>query len=313
MTGAFDNRNIELRHLRHFIVAAEEEHFRRAAQRLNIAQPALSRQISDLEDRLGVQLFHRANHQVRLTEAGRALHDEARRLLRQTELAIDRVASVAQGRIGRLRIAFSASTVRHPIVPDLLMRFRSRNPDVQLAIVQMNSAFQLDALEAGEVDAAFGFHEPAERARFDSTTIGTDAVVLALPRDNPHAGRETLLLRDLQEEKFIWMRQEHNPLWHSRVDRACREGGLVPRIAQEVQLEDEEALLTFVARGMGVTFVYSSIQQWSRRDIHLREVSDLQLSFNLNLAWRQGNQSPTLAALITLAGEMAAQSVAPQH
>ena len=297
-------RNIELRHLRYFLVAAEEEHIRRAALRLNIAQPALSRQIKDLEERIGVTLFERVNHRVRLTEAGRALADDARRLLRQAEMAVERAVGVSAGRIGHLRVGFSASTVRHAVVPDVLMAFRKGFPEVELAVVQMNSAKQLDALRAGEIDAAFGFHEPEGLPEFGSHRMGRDGVALILPLDNPLAGRATLRLADLAEEEFIWMRHEHNTVWHRKVTQACRDGGLLPRVVQEVQLEDEQTLLTFVARGMGLCFMYASVRQWGRQDLHMRDVVDLKAVFDLQLAWANANRSPALASFLTLAKGM---------
>jgi len=293
-------RNIELRHLRYFLVAAEEEHFRRAALRLNIAQPALSRQIKDLEERLGVVLFERVNHRVHLSPAGRALQEDARRLLRQAEIAFERAVGVSAGRIGQLRVGFSASTVRHAIVPDTLMAFRAGFPAVELNVIQMNSAKQLDALRAGEIDAAFGFHEPEGLPEFGSHRMGRDGVSLFLPPDNPLAGREPLRLADLAEQEFIWMRHEHNTLWHRKVTQACRDGGLVPRVVQEVQLEDAQTLLTFVARGMGLCFMYSSVRQWGRQDVQIRDVADLNVSFDLQLAWATANPSPALKSFIGL-------------
>ena len=148
---------MELRHLRYFVGVGEEQHYGRAAKRLGIAQPALSRQIQDLERELGFALFDRLPRGVKLSAAGKLFLDDARRILQHVDEARVRAERVASGKAGTLRMGFVESISWHGVVPDSFRRFRLRQPDAELELHPMLSAQQAEAVRSGKLDAGFIF------------------------------------------------------------------------------------------------------------------------------------------------------------
>ena len=146
---------MELRHLRYFLAVGEEEHYGRAAARLRVAQPALSRQIQDLEEEIGFKLFDRMPRGVRISAAGKLFLEDARRILQQLNEATDRARRVARGQSGTLRVGFAENASWHGVVPDSFRRFRERIPDGELQLNPMASLEQIEALMAGHIDAGF--------------------------------------------------------------------------------------------------------------------------------------------------------------
>lgn len=142
---------MELRHLRYFVAVGEEQRYGRAAQRLRVAQPALSRQIQDLEDEVGFNLFERLPRGVRLSAAGKLFLEDARRILQQVNEATVRAARVARGQSGTLRIGFTENASWHGVVPDSLRRFRERQPDAELQLYPAGSVDQVEAIRSGRV------------------------------------------------------------------------------------------------------------------------------------------------------------------
>src|ERR1700732_2889678 len=151
---------MELRHLRYFVAIGEEQHYGRAARSLRVAQPALSRQIQDLEEELGFKLFDRLPRGVKLSAAGRLFLEDARRILHQVSEAAARAARVARGQSGTLRVGFTENASWRGIVPDSFRRFRERQPDAELQLTPAGSLEQLEAIRSGRLDAGFVFNVP---------------------------------------------------------------------------------------------------------------------------------------------------------
>jgi DNA-binding transcriptional LysR family regulator len=158
---------MELRHLRYFAVVAEEQHFGRASQRLFVAQPALSRQIQEIEGELGVTLFDRIGRNVRLTEAGRTFLQEAQGVLAQVERATRRAQQAARGQIGSLRIGFVPSMAQTRLVPQMFAQFRSTYPEIDLELRVEFSDSQLDALRKRQISLGFLYFFPFDRPGFN--------------------------------------------------------------------------------------------------------------------------------------------------
>ena len=144
---------MELRHLRYFVAVGEEQHYGRGAQRLRVAQPALSRQIQDLEEEVGFKLFDRLSRGVKLSPAGKSFLEEARRILQHVEEATRRAKRVASGQLGTLRVGFIESMSWHGVVPDSFRQFRERQPDAELQIKPLSSLEQIAAVRSGQLDA----------------------------------------------------------------------------------------------------------------------------------------------------------------
>ena len=279
---------MELRHLRYFAVAAEEENFHRAAERLHVTQSALSRRIHDLEVELGVQLFDRSQKRVRLSSVGRAYYEDTTRILKEIEQANARSRRVAKGEVGVLSLALNDTVVRHTIVSKAFHAFRSDYCDVELKLDPMPWPSLVEALAAGSVDAAFTFTRPADSPLFDYIQIATDEFLLALPSTHPLARKPELRLADLTEEPFLWQPREPMPFVYDRLIAACQAGGLTPRIVQH--LMSESARLHLVSVGMGFTFVTSSFRNYSVENVLTRPLADLSVPLTLELAWRRDHR-----------------------
>lgn len=287
---------MELRHLRYFVVTAQLEHFGRAAARLAIVQPALSKQIAALEAELGVALFERLPRGVRLTAAGCAFRDEAERLLRAAEAAAARARDVAGGKIGRLRVGFVDTAIYHPILPRIIQAFRAAHPEVQLDLVQEPSAVQGELLRAGTLNVGFVFHRPAELATLRAQPILSERIRLAIPRAHPFARRRRVTLAALRDEPFVWIPRALSPRFHDAVFAACAKKNFVPRIVQEGG--SDQAILSLVAAGVGLSFCVASSEQRKPADVTLLDVSDLGLTVHLDAIWRDDDRNPALAAFI---------------
>ena len=288
---------MELRHLRYFVAVAEEEHYGRAAQRLRVAQPALSRQIQDLEREIGFQLFDRLPRGVRLSAAGKAYLDDVRSILGKVSAATDRAGRVARGLAGTVRVGFPESASWHGIVPDSFRLFRHEQQDAELQLSPMSSLEQVQALHAGSLDAGFVFSFPKSDPDLDRLVVATQHLVLAAPRRHPSIRSSRLRLRDLTDADFIWFPRRQSPVYYDRLMQACARGGLSPRIVQEAV--DQATILSLVVCGLGVAFVSEATRWRCPRDVVLRPVVDLSLAIDFSLVWRNDNTSPLLARFVT--------------
>src|SRR6267142_571947 len=162
---------MELRHLRYFVHVAEEQHYGRAAERLRVAQPALSRQIQDLEEEIGFKLFDRLPRGVKISAAGKSFLVDARRILHEVNEAAARAKRVASGQSGTLRVGFVESVSWHGVVPDSFREFRERQPDAELQLTPATSLEQIEALRSGRLDAGFVFNMPKTDAELDQIPV----------------------------------------------------------------------------------------------------------------------------------------------
>ena len=288
---------MELRHLRYFVAVGEEQHYRRGAQRLRVAQPALSRQIQDLEEEVGFKLFDRLSPGVKLSTAGKVFLEEARRILQQVDDATKRAKRVASGQLGTLRIGFIESMSWHGVVPDSFRQFRERQPDAELQIKPLSSSEQIQAVRSGQLDAGFLFtitNIDRELAQLDIALVH---LMLAVPKGHPLAKSKALRLRDLSSASFIWFPRRESPLFYDRLMHACFRGGLKsPRIVQEGL--NEATILSLVSCGLGVAFVSSATRWRCPEGVVLLSVPDLQLPLPFALVRRKDNSSPLLAKFV---------------
>jgi DNA-binding transcriptional LysR family regulator len=288
---------MELRHLRYFVVIGEEQHYRRASQRLRIAQPALSRQIMDLEDELGFKLFDRLPRGVKLSAAGQLFLEDARHILQSVGEATERAARVARGRSGTLRVGFPEGASWHGVVPDSFRQFREQQPDADLQLQPVASLEQLEALRSGRLDAGFLSFMPKADPELDQLLVDIQHVELAVPKRHPLTKLKKLRLRDLTHAPFIWFPRRSGPALYDRMIDECYRGGLkAPRIVQEGF--NEATILSLVSTGLGVGWVLGSAQWRCPKTVAILPVVDLNVPLALSLAWRKDNTSPLLARFI---------------
>lgn len=289
---------MELRHLRYFIAVGEEEHFRRAAERLRVAQPALTRQIKQIEEEIGCPLFDRLKRGVRLTEAGRSFLDEARRILHDLERALERTRLVAQGKVGRLRVGFADSATYSGEIPSILRDFRDRWPDVRLDLFPSTSVATGELLREQRLDLGFVYALPTDLPQLKTHKISAERIVLALPQSHPLVKRKRVKLGDLQGEPFVWIPRAVAPHYYDRVLSACHAAGLTLNIAQEGN--NDTTMLSLVAGGIGLSFTIKSAEKRKPDSVVLREVEDLRLTVDLSAIWREDNKAPALRKLIEI-------------
>src|SRR5882672_9741254 len=217
---------MELRHLRYFVMVGEEQHYGRAAQRLHIAQPALSRQIQDLEEEIGCQLFDRLPRGVKISAAGKSFLEDARRVLQQVNGATVRAKRVALGQSGTLRVGFAESASWHGVVPDSFRQFRERQPDAELQLNPLSSLEQVEVVRSGRLDAGFVFDIPKTDRELDQIQVASHNLLLAAPKGHPLTRLKKLLLRDMADTAFVWFPRRQSPAYYDRLMYACFRGGL---------------------------------------------------------------------------------------
>jgi DNA-binding transcriptional LysR family regulator len=261
---------MDLRHMRYAVAVADELHFARAAARLHIAQPPLSKQIKDLEDELGVRLFERTNRRVRLTDAGAAFVAEARRTLASAERAADAARRAARGETGRLALGY-VSSASYQLLPAIVRAFRKRAPDVTLVLEEMSSGEQTRALAVGTLDLGFVRRPPPLEPGLVGTVVRREPIVLALPRDHALAGLKMIRLKDLAREPFVVFPARPRPSWADVAIDLCRRAGFEPHIAQEAV--EMASALSLVAAGIGVTLVPASVRTVRRPGVVFRPIT----------------------------------------
>src|SRR6202040_1461712 len=200
----------ELRHLRYFIAVGEEQHFGRAANRLHAVQPALSRQIRDLEREMGFLLFDRLPRGVRLSAAGTLFLSDARRILQDVDEAKRRAERIALGKAGTLRVGIATALSWHGMVVDSFREFRRRQPDGELVVHHLLSVHQVDAVLSDRLDAGFAATITPWHKDLAHWQFAQDRMVLAVPKGHPLTKRERIRLRDLRDMPFVWFQRWAN-------------------------------------------------------------------------------------------------------
>ena len=297
-----DMSRVELRHLRYFRAVAEELHFGHAAARLGIAQPPLSQQIQSLERALGAPLFDRTRRKVQLTDAGRLLLDESRRLLGDVDRVLAAVRRTARGETGALTVAFAAS-VMFLSLPGIIRVFRERYPDVELELRELPTAPQLASIAAGEIDLGF-VRQPPAMAGLRAETVMRESLHIAVARRHPLASRKRLPLRLLADEPFVLFPADVAPGLHAQVMALCRDAGFVPRVVQVSR--ELYTTVSLVEAGVGVTIVPASIEQMGWTGVSYRPIAGARGLTHIAMAHREGAEAarPALRAFADVVREV---------
>jgi DNA-binding transcriptional LysR family regulator len=284
----------DLRRLRYFVAVAEELHFGRAARRLNVSQPPLSVQIRTLEREVGAPLLTRTQRRVELTEAGRVLLEESRRLLGQAEAAVIHARRAAEGTIGRLAIGF-VSTVDYSILPPLVRRFRHKHPGVALKLLELTGDRQQALLQSGELDLGLSIL-PSPTQRLTMRSVFREPLIAAVPANHALAGRRRVSLRSLAAEPFIQFPREFAPGLYDLAIAACQRAGFTPHRAQEaIQMQ---TILGLVAAGLGVALVPHCMSKLQRPDVRYLALDARGFEVKTVALWHSENRAPALAALL---------------
>ena len=263
--------SLDLRHLRQFVAIAELGSYRRAAEALHIAQPALSVSIQKLEHAVGVQLLARGARGVSLTAAGEALMGDARRALFHADQARRAARRVALGESGRLRLGFVGSAT-YELLPRCLPAFRQQYPDVQLELREDSTIGLVAALRANELDAGLVRGPLADDPELASWEVERDDLILALPSDHPLAGRGPVDMRDVRGESFVMYAPAKVPGLYGVAAALCRKAGFSPRVSQEaIQVQ---TLVSLVASGLGLALVPGVTRAYSTPRVAFVPIAD---------------------------------------
>ena len=286
---------MELRHLRYFQAVAEELHVGRAAQRLHMAQPPLSRQIQALEAELGLTLFERTRRGVTLTAAGAAYLERVRDVF----AAVDRAAAAARraavGELGRLAIGY-VSSLAYVGLAELLRAFREAWPHVEVIVREGPPQEQLDALIEGRLDVGF-VRGPVVEGGLVAEIARREPLVVALPPRHPLARRARVELGDLAGEPMLTFARARSPGFFDHVMGLCRAAGFTPKIVQEAPLID---LVSLVSAGFGVALVPQSLQRVVRRGMVVRPLVGAPRA-DLMMVRRADDQTPALQRFLEVA------------
>ena len=289
----------EIWQLRYFVAVAETLHFGLAAEALHISQPPLSRAIRGLEERLGVALFLRTRRRVALTSEGVRLLEEARRVLGQLERTVLELRGLAAGEQGRLRIGF-VSLADYGVLPALLKAFKSSRPGVTLALREMLSPEQSQALAAGELDFGLLLPPVSDAPRLEHIVVQRERFVAALPaRHRLARSRGRLAVAELSGEPMVMVPREIAPGLYDIVTGMAVRAGITLNVAQEaIQMQ---TVVSLVSSGLGAAIVPGSVANLGRRGVIYRELSDAHPRLDLWLAWPRGALGAAAREFLALA------------
>jgi DNA-binding transcriptional LysR family regulator len=288
---------MELRHLRYFLAVAQTLNFTKAAEHLHMAQPPLSRQIRELEEELGAELFDRRGKRVTLSSAGMVFADRARRILALADAAVIDSQRAARGEIGHLAVGFFEH-IAYTLLPELIREFQQRFPDVSIELRWFTAAEQVNALARGEVDVAFVRAVPAD-SNLTSTMILREPFVIAIAKDNPLAARRTISIVDCANMRVINYRKDVAPDYHAMINQLCALGGFAP--SPLFEMGQIYASLGLVSSGFGIALVPASVQRVHMDNVVYRPLRERHAVSELLLAWTNPSPPAVLTAFVELA------------
>lgn len=289
---------MELRLFRSFVVLAEELHFGRAAARLNLTQPPLSKQIAQLEEAVGARLFERNRRGVALTPAGHAMIGPARRVLEQASLAAESARQAARGESGRVRIAFNAS-VLFMGADRLVAELDRRMPTVRSSWEEMGTVEQVEALREHRIDLGFA-QAPQNLLGLSSQVVARIPLVAALPLKHRLAGAQEVPLRELRDDDFAVTPREIGPGFFDLVLSACVAAGFSPRIRHHPR--HLMTTLSLVATGSAVALVPQTLSRSSVPGVAFRPLTGRRMAAIYSAIWNPENRPPVLAQLLEVLG-----------
>jgi DNA-binding transcriptional LysR family regulator len=291
---------MELRHLRYFSTVATELHFGRAAEKLHIAQPPLSKQIQDLEAELGFELFNRTKRSISLTPAGQAFLVEVTQIFHQLDRSIDIGRKTSRGELGQISIGFVGSAT-YNILPVMLQQFRDRYPHVQIELHELTTDRQLVWLHEGRIDIGL-IRPPVIDANLGSQIIFQESLVVALPINHHLAVLNTIELSSLAAERFILFPRQLAPGLYDPIIAICQAAGFSPQVVQEcIQMQ---TIVSLVSANMGVSILPASIQEAQRQGVVYKPIQSGSLDADklatISIVWRLSDDSPTMNRLLEL-------------
>ena len=287
---------IEFRHMRYFLAVAEHLHFRKASERLYISQPGLSKQIKELEDNLGIQLFERHNRKVKLTGTGAYLQSEFTRILKTIDHTLGHAKLLQEGKEGHLKFAYVGSAMQE-IIPELLLRFRKQHPNVLFSLKEMDNQKQIDRLLSQDIDIGFARLERVPRG-LEIKPLLEESFCLVLPKDHPVNEENFKELSQFKNESFIMFDSKHNPTYSERIMQIFDASGFTPLVSHNTI--HSASIYKLVENNFGVSIVPKSLQINHNRNIKFIELENITQKTVLSAIWNTKNRNPSLEKLLSL-------------
>ena len=293
----------DLRQIQCFVAVAEELHYGRAAARLNMTKPPLSRQIALLEHELNFKLFERVGRSITLSHAGRVFYSEAKRLFSLAENAADNAKRVAAGDAGLIKIGFTAGS-SYSFLPRLLAHTDAYLKGVEIVLFEMLTRDQLTSLRSHAIDVAF-LRPVFGDIDIESLCVARESLLLAIPRNHRLARGKMPRLSDIVDERFVAFHPVDGAYFRSLIDRALKNAGVNVRCVQSVG--QVHSILALVSGGQGIALVPESARSMNFKNIVLRPVRTESVVAELVMAWMRDNQNPALSRFLRSSRRLAAE------
>ena len=286
---------IEIRHLRYFLAVAEELHFRKAADKLFVSQPGLSRQIKQMEEELGFALFERSNKRVTLTKAGKYLKDEVEHIIKNLEDTFDHAQLIHEGMEGQISFGYVGSAMQN-VIPELILRIREDYPNIHYSLREMENPEQIDALLLNDVDLAFVRLEKVPKG-LDIRPVFEDTFSLVLPENYEleHINLENLV--QFKNEDFILFDQSYSPAYYEQVMQIFKQSGFQPNISHNTV--HASTIFRLVENNLGLSIVPSSLKLGYNMKVKFIELDKIPQRTILSVAWNTANRNPILGKILS--------------
>ncbi|MCF8274652.1 MAG: LysR family transcriptional regulator [Flavobacteriaceae bacterium] len=284
------SNQLELRHLKYFLAVAEDLHFRKAAERLYISQPGLSRQIKQMEDDLGIVLFERHNRKVELTKVGAYLKDELTRNLKNLDQIFNHAKLLNDGMGGDLKLGYVGSAIQK-VIPDLLLKFRNVHENIVFTLKEMDNNKQIESLLSQEIDIGFVRMERVPR-HVEMLPLLTEAFCLVLPKNHPINSSNFKNMSQLKHESFILFDPEYSASYHEKVMQIFDDSGFAPIISHNTI--HASSIYKLVEHNFGISIVPNSLKLFDNKHIKFIDLDKIPQRTVLSVVWNKDNTNPIL-------------------
>jgi DNA-binding transcriptional LysR family regulator len=284
------SNQIEIRHLKYFLAVAEDLHFRKAAERLYISQPGLSRQIKQMEDDLGVKLFERHNRKVELTKVGTYLKTEITRNLKNLDHILNHAKLLNDGVGGDLKFGYVGSAMQQ-IIPDLLLKFRHENPNALFSLKEMDNQKQIESLMSNDIDVGFVRLERIPKG-LKSKPILKEIFCLVLPKNHSINEENFKNIKQLKKDSFILFDPEYSASYYEKVMQIFDDSGFTPIISHNTV--HASSIYKLVENNFGISIVPKSLQSKNIEGVKFIELDRISQKTVLSVVWNKENRNPIL-------------------
>lgn len=287
---------LELRHFKYFLAVAEELHFRKAAEKLFISQPGLSRQIKQMEEILETPLFVRSKKKVSLTKAGEYLKGEIEFILNHLELTKKQLKLIANGATGEIRIGFLGSAMQN-VIPELLLRLKDNFPQIKTSLEELSNNAQVNAILKDRLDIGFVRLTRVPKEIYIQPVF-KDTFSVVLPERHSIMAETFKGVEQLMEEDFILFSQDYSPFYYDTVMSICEDAGFTPKVSHKSV--HAQTIFKLVENNLGIAIVPTALQYGFNMKVKFLELKNIDQKAVLSVIWKKDNRNPTLSHCIDL-------------